>query len=115
MRGMGEGAWGLATADGIVSPAYVVLGSKPGIDSRFAYHWFKSSRMIYLFWAYSHGLTEDRLRLYFDELSEIPVAPPSLEQQRRISAVLDEWDRAIDRTECLIAANKRAYRAELAT
>jgi type I restriction enzyme S subunit len=113
MMRMWQGACGLATADGIVSPAYVVLAPKVGIDSRFAYHWFKSAPMIHLFWAYSHGLTEDRLRLYFDEFSEIPVAPPPLEQQRRISAVLDAWDQAIDQTERLIAAKRRRYRGLL--
>ena len=63
MMRMWQGACGLALADGIVSPAYVVLAAKEGIDSRFAFHWFKSARMIHLFWSYSHGLTEDRLRL----------------------------------------------------
>ena len=113
MMRMWQGACGLATADGVVSPAYVVLAPKRGIDSRFAYHWFKSARMIYLFWAYSHGLTEDRLRLYFDEFAEIPIAPPPLEQQRRVAAVLNEWDHAIDRAERLVTANRLAYRAEL--
>lgn len=113
MMRMWQGACGLATADCIVSPAYVVLAPKPGINSRFAYHWFKSSRMIHLFWAYSHGLTEDRLRLYFDEFAEIPASPPSLEQQRRIVAVLDAWDRAIDQTERLIAAKHRLHHSHV--
>ena len=107
MMRMWQGACGLAEADGVVSPAYVVLAPKPGIDSRFAYHWFKSARMIHLFRAYSHGLTEDRLRLYFDAFCEIPAAPPPLEQQRRIVAVLDAWDQAIEQTQRLIAAKKR--------
>lgn len=107
MMRMWQGACGLAAADCIVSPAYVVLAPKPGIDSRFAYHWFKSSRMIHLFWAYSHGLTEDRLRLYFDEFAEIPASPPPPEQQRRIVGVLDTWDQAIDQTERLIAAQRQ--------
>src|SRR6478752_5410623 len=46
MMRMWQGACGLAESDGIVSPAYVVLQPKDGIDSRFAYHWFKSARMI---------------------------------------------------------------------
>lgn len=107
MMRMWQGACGLAEADGVVSPAYVVLAPKPGIDSRFAYHWFKSARMIHLFWAYSQGLTDDRLRLYFDAFGEIPAAPPALEQQRRISAVLDAWDRAIVQTQRLIEAKRR--------
>ncbi|MCV3243194.1 restriction endonuclease subunit S [Mesorhizobium sp. ZC-5] len=104
MMRMWQGACGLAEADGVVSPAYVVLAPKPGIDSRFAYHWFKSARMIHLFWAYSHGLTEDRLRLYFDAFCEIPAAPPPLEQQKRIAAFLDAWDQAIDQSGRLIRA-----------
>jgi type I restriction enzyme S subunit len=107
MMRMWQGACGLADTDGLVSPAYVALAPKKNIDSRFAYHWFKSERMTYLFWAYSHGLTEDRLRLYFDDFAEIPIAPPGLEQQRRMVAVLDAWDRAIDQTERLIAAKRR--------
>lgn len=112
MMRMWQGACGLATADGVVSPAYVVLAPKPGIDSRFAYHWFKSARMIHLFWAYSHGLTEDRLRLYFDEFAEIPTVPLSLDQQRRVVGVLDAWDRAIRQTERLINA-KRKYKTSI--
>lgn len=113
MMRMWQGACGLADTDGLVSPAYVVLAPKKNIDSRFAYHWFKSDRMTYLFWAYSHGLTKDRLRLYFDDFGEIPIAPPSLEQQRRIVAVLNVWDQAIDQTERLIAAKRRRLDAQI--
>jgi type I restriction enzyme, S subunit len=109
MMRMWQGACGLAEADGIVSPAYVVLAPKPSIDSRFAYQWFKSTRLIHLFWAYSHGLTKDRLRLYFDEFAEIPVAPPALEEQRRIVGILETWDRAVEQTEKLIAAKRRRW------
>lgn len=113
MMRMWQGACGLAEADGIVSPAYVVLAPKPGIDSRFAYQWFKSQRMIHLFWAYSHGLTEDRLRLYFEEFAEIPATPPTFEEQRRIVVVLETWDRAIAETERLITAKRRRKRSLL--
>lgn len=109
MMRMWQGACGLATADGIVSPAYVVLAPKAGIDARFAYHWFKSSRMNYLLWAYSHGLTEDRLRLYFDSFAEIPASPPALETQKRIAAVLDTWDQAIGQAERLIAGKRKRW------
>jgi type I restriction enzyme S subunit len=112
MMRMWQGACGLALHDGIVSPAYVVLEPKSCIDSRFAYHWFKSARMIHHFWAYSHGLTEDRLRLYFDNFCEIPASPPRIEQQRQIANLLDQWDLAIGRIEELIAA-KRKKRMQL--
>lgn len=38
---------------------------------------------------------------------------PSLEQQKRIVAVLDAWDRGIDKTERLITATKQAYHNKL--
>ena len=107
MMRMWQGASGRAATDGLVSPAYVVLSPTDRIDTRFAAHWFKSPRMIYLFWAYSHGLTEDRLRLYYDDFAEIPAAPPPLSEQRRIAAILDEWDGATATLEKLVQSQQR--------
>jgi restriction endonuclease S subunit len=113
MMRMWQGACGLALHDGVVSPAYVVLVPKSNIDSRFAYYWFKSTKMIHLFWAYSHGITEDRLRLYFDNFCEIPASPPSIEEQKRIVDTVEIWDKAIDKTERLISAKLKRRRALL--
>lgn len=110
MMRMWQGAFGRAEQDGIVSPAYVVVEPRDTIDSRFAAHWFKSAQMIYLFWAYSYGLTEDRLRLYPDDFGQIPASPPPLPEQRRIADILDAWDRAIAQTEAMTGAKRKAYR-----
>jgi type I restriction enzyme S subunit len=107
MMRMWQGASGLAQHDGIVSPAYVVLAPKNGIDPLFASYWFKSPRMIYLFWAYSYGLTNDRLRLYFKDFAEIPVSLPTLDEQVRIGKILSLWDTAIAQTEKLIEAKRK--------
>ena len=112
MMRMWQGASGRADKDGIVSPAYVVVRPRESVDSRFAAHWFKSARMIHLFWAYSYGLTEDRLRLYADDFCQIPASPPPFAEQRRIADILDTWDRAIAQTEALIEAKQR-FRAGL--
>ena len=104
MMRMWQGAFGRADKDGIVSPAYVVVEPRKNIDSRFAAHWFKSARMIHLFWAYSYGLTEDRLRLYADDFCQIPASPPPMPDQRRNADILESWDRAIVQTKELIAA-----------
>ena len=111
MMRMWQGASGLANEDGIVSPAYVVVRPKKTIDPLFASYWFKSERMIYLFWAYSYGLTNDRLRLYPKDFTEIPVELLPVREQRRIAEVLAELDRAIDSTDLLVEAKQRRKRA----
>ncbi|WP_445369077.1 restriction endonuclease subunit S [Methylomonas sp. BW4-1] len=106
MMRMWQGASGLADRDGLLSPAYVVLAPKKGIDPLYASYLFKSSRLIYLLWAYSYGLTSDRLRLYFNDFKRIPVNIPSLPEQRKIGKILSTWDKAIEITEKLIDNSK---------
>jgi type I restriction enzyme S subunit len=112
MMRMWQGASGLAEADALVSPAYVVLRPTAAIDPLFAAYLFKHPRTIYLFWAYSHGLTEDRLRLYFDDFSLIPICLPPIPEQQKIAEILTAWDHAIVKVEALIA-NARAKKQAL--
>jgi type I restriction enzyme, S subunit len=108
MMRMWQGASGLAKKDGIISPAYIVL--KPirvNIDPLFASYLFKSKRMIYLFWAYSYGLTGDRLRLYFNDFKRIPINVPTIPEQRKIAHILSTWDTAIETIEKLIENNQQ--------
>lgn len=102
MMRMWQGASGLAEADALVSPAYVVLRPTAAIDPLFAAYLFKHPRTIYLFWAYSYGLTEDRLRLYFDDFSLIPICLPPIPEQRKIAEILTTWDHAIGKVEAQI-------------
>ncbi len=118
MMRMWQGASGLAEFDALVSPAYIVLRPKKAIDSLFASYLLKSARTKYLLWAYSYGLTKDRLRLYFRDFSLIPVELPPIEEQRRIGMVLWTWDRAIETVDSLIEnseAQKRALMQRLLT
>jgi type I restriction enzyme S subunit len=93
MMRMWQGVSGLAPCDGLVSPAYVVLRPLDGIDPLFASYLFKLPETIRLFHRYSQGLTNDRLRLYYDQFAEIrvPVLSDVAEQQRiaRLLATLD--------------------------
>lgn len=106
MMRMWQGASGLATTEGVVSPAYVVVAPKGDIDSLFASYWFKSPRMIYLFWAYSYGITGDRLRLYYKDFSRIPGNVPPRPVQEHIGRILATTDRTIVALEKLIAAKR---------
>ena len=92
MMRMWQGAVGRAPEECMVSPAYVVLSPKPGVASDFFEHWFRSKRMLYLFRAYSQGLTSDRLRLYFDDFAQIPLRIPAPDEQEKIAAFLSALD-----------------------
>lgn len=107
MMRMWQGAFGLADCEGLVSPAYVVLRPSRAVDSKFASHLFQSARMRYLFWAYSYGLTDDRLRLYFQDFSRIPASIPDLPTQKKIAEILSDWDSAILASTKLIEASRR--------
>ena len=102
MMRMWQGASGLAEHDGIVSPAYVVLKPTAEIDSRFASYLFKLPRVVYLLWAYSYGITGDRLRLYYPDFALIPLAIPPVPEQIRIGRILKTWDEAIGATRELL-------------
>ncbi len=111
MMRMWQGASGVASHDGIISPAYIVLKPRISLATDFAAQWFKSARMIYLFWAYSYGLTGDRLRLYFKDLSLIPVLLPALPEQKKIAEILSARDRAIEQMGKLINAKTELKKA----
>ena len=111
MMRMWQGASGLADTEALVSPAYVVLAPKPNLDPRYAAYLFKTSRMIHNFWAYSYGLTNDRLRLYPNDALKVPVDIPQLPEQRKIADILSTWDAAIEKTEALLATAKAQKRA----
>lgn len=97
----------MAKHDAIVSPAYVVLAPTADIDPLFASYWFKSARMIYLFWAYSYGITGDRLRLYYKDFAEIPASLPNKARQVLIGKALRAWDNEIEGVRALIVANRK--------
>lgn len=96
MMRMWQGAVGLADKECMVSPAYVVLAPKKGTSPEFFKFWFQSARMLYLLWAYSHGLTNDRLRLYFDDFAQIPIHLPTSEEQKKIAAFLSAVDAKLE-------------------
>ncbi|MFM2196875.1 MAG: type restriction enzyme subunit [Verrucomicrobiota bacterium] len=92
MMRMWQGAFGRSDRDGIVSPAYVVLRPQTTADSGYFEYAFRRARSIYLFWAYSYGITNDRLRLYANDFLRIPFSAPSLPEQRKIADFLTAVD-----------------------
>ena len=118
MMRMWQGASGLVSEKALISPAYVVLIPKNNINPRFAAYFLKTPEMIHLFRAYSYGLTNDRLRLYFRDFSRVPVDIPPLPEQEKIADILSNWDQAIETTEAMLETariQKRALMQSLLT
>lgn len=95
MMRMWQGACGVASEECMVSPAYVVLSPQSGVHSPFYGYLFKTPQMLRMFTARSRGLTEDRLRLYFQDFSDIALAQPAVREQRRIAGCLRVLDKRI--------------------
>ena len=95
MMRMWQGACGVAPEDCLVSPAYVVLKPKKGVYPDFFQVLFKLHGVIQLLTAYSRGLTKDRLRLYFDDFTAVPLTVPGYDEQKRIADCLSALDTRI--------------------
>ncbi len=93
MMRMWQGAFGLAYEDGLVSPAYVVLEPTELIDSLFASYFFKQPYTLKKFRDFSHGIADDRLRLYYEDFAAIPTRIPPKPEQQNIAEFLLSSDR----------------------
>lgn len=81
------------TENVIVSSLYEVFQTADYVDDRFLWHWFKSD----IFPKWIERLQEGSVRLYFyyDKLCECKMLMPSLPEQKKIAATLDELDKLI--------------------
>lgn len=87
------GIFGLADADGIVSPDYAIFDMQSGLDGQFFLHLFKSGLMGQQFRVSSRGLgtgSAGFMRLYTDDFGAISVAVPPSFEQRDIVAYIQE-------------------------
>lgn len=99
----------------VVSHRFPMYRPKPGrIDVDYALAFFKSKWGKNLLEIASPGGAGRNRTLNQSDFSELPIVVPPLDQQRRIVALLDAWDRAIDQTERLIAAKRQRWGASIA-
>lgn len=95
MMRMWQGACGVAVEDCMVSPAYIVLAPKKGVNSAFFGYLFKLPQYLKKLTSHSRGLTLDRLRLYYKDFAEILLLYPSIKEQKRIADCLASVDELI--------------------
>ncbi|HMR10868.1 MAG TPA: hypothetical protein PKA88_34055 [Polyangiaceae bacterium] len=119
---MWQGAVGVAPTDGLVSPDYVVAEPTGSMLPDYSGLLFRIEALSAECGRRSHGLTWDRLRIYWDEFREIQLPlPPAAEQQAvvehiaRETAKLDAVRAATERTIALLKERRSALIAAAVT
>jgi restriction endonuclease S subunit len=80
-----QGAVGVSTVDGAVSPAYVVAKPTRGLHSLYYQFLLRTPPFIEQMRQGSKGITDFRLRLYWEQFRLIMLPVPPLEEQHQIA------------------------------
>jgi len=102
-----QGGFGAVTVDGQVSPAYIVARPLREVRTAFIEQILRTPQAVEQMRRYSRGVTDFRLRLYWEEFKNLRIALPSVEEQQAIldeiaaetrtfDALTDEANRAIE-------------------
>ncbi|MBE9485147.1 MAG: restriction endonuclease subunit S, partial [Bacteroidetes bacterium] len=79
-----QGAVGIAPEDGLTSPDYTVAEFGPGLNADYIELLFRIPQFIMEVRRYSHGIVDDRLRLYWDGFKNLRIPLPPLSEQKLI-------------------------------
>ena len=97
------GAVGSSEYEGVTSPAYDILKPIQPLCSQYYHYLFRTKLYLQQFKQRSRGIMDMRLRLYFDQLGQLPLLIPPVEEQTAIVEFYNQTTagltRAIDRTE----------------
>ncbi len=87
------GAIGVSHYEGVTSPAYDVLQPIQLCNADYYHYIFRTPIYLQQFKIRSRGIMDMRLRLYFDQLGQIPIPVPPVDKQNTIVAFLN-WKSA---------------------
>lgn len=85
-----QGGFGSVTVEGMVSPAYVVARPTCEFVTEFIEQQLRTPNAVEEMRRHSQGVTDFRLRLYWEEFKTLQVVLPSIETQREIIGVMNE-------------------------
>lgn len=102
-----QGAIGAVRSDGLVSPAYIVAKPNEKIWPEYMDYCMKTPRMIHAIHRQSYGVTDFRLRLYWDSFTPITCQLPPLPEQQKIATILSTQDKVIELKEKLLAQKQQ--------
>lgn len=83
---MWQGANGVSSYDGIVSPAYTVLTAKVSICNEYFAALFKNYKLINEFRKNSQGMTSDTWNLKYPQIETIKVYLPEVAEQEKVAS-----------------------------
>jgi type I restriction enzyme S subunit len=99
-----QGAFGSVVVEGMVSPAYVVARPKTGLPTKWIEYLLRTEMAVNEIKRFSRGITDFRLRLYWDEFKNLRIcAPPDQERE----SILYFLDRETAKIDTLIAEQQR--------
>ena len=90
---MWQGANGVSSYDGIVSPAYTVLTAKVSICNEYFAALFKNYKLINEFRKNSQGMTSDTWNLKYPQIETIKVYLPEVAEQEKVASMLVTLDK----------------------
>jgi type I restriction enzyme S subunit len=91
-----QGGFGAVAVTGMISPAYVVARPKRSLETAFFEKLLRTPKAIEQMRRHSQGVTDFRLRLYWDEFKNIQVALPPIEEQQSILATIAAMEKEFD-------------------
>lgn len=91
-----QGGFGTVTVSGMVSPAYVIARPTTDLATSFVEQLLRTSAAVEEMRRLSKGVTDFRLRLYWDEFKTLKIAIPSEPEQASIAAFLGRETAKID-------------------
>ena len=96
MMRMWQGAVGVAPAEGLISPAYVVAKPLPGTEPRYFARLFRTESYMAEVDKFSRGIVKDRNRLYWEDFKRMPSCYPPPVEQVEIADAIDNMSDQID-------------------
>ncbi len=110
---MWQGANGISSWDGIVSPAYTVLKPRIPISNVFFAALFKTYRLVNEFRKNSQGMTSDTWNLKYPQIETIKTSIPALAEQEQIAEFLTSLEKRIEKQRTLVETLKKYKRGLL--
>ncbi len=91
-----RGSVGVSFENGIISPAYIVLGLSQEFDPKYANYLLRSKIIVDQFMLASQGVGSIQRQVHAPSFKNVLVIIPSIEEQKTIADFLDEKTKIID-------------------